>query len=233
MKLFNTMLAAVAMVLLVGCGDVLDYVPETAAVVAYGNTEAFFDSKIWEIMEKNKFFQKEILPGLKEQLPCKELTDYSGKVAMWFEIEKGEPKPAGAVIIYDNDIAEDVFNRIRKSFQERGKVESVKKDDCEGFELHSGRGVTLSMVLVSDNEIHVTFGDNARIWNSDGDNDIADEIDRDCVVAIATNGESWKSLFGEDKFDFDVTSIGIAKLEAYLTSGEIKVNATVDISDVD
>lgn len=247
MKLLKSMLAAFAVAMLVcGCSkSALDYVPEDAAIVGYANTKALFDSKIWKVLEENKEFEKEFIKNAVKELKLDEITDISGNLAVWstgFDAETGEPEDVRAVLILDDNNAEDVFDVIfrgmKKEFADSEYTE-VKKEDVDDAEnafcvrSSDKKRYKLSVVLVNKKTIYFIIGDEPEALEKDKKSDIAKSINKDAVLAIATSGSEWSDFAKVMDMEDTIENIGVAKIEVFCTKKEIKVSATVDISDVE
>lgn len=256
MKVLSVIYVAMAMSLLAGSGNnVLDYVPPQAAIVQYGNTEVFFQSKLGKILKQNKLLSNTILTQLQLDLFFNGLPDVSGKWCFWtfpqsakadrtsslitFSADPNsitrEIHSAGGVVIFKKNIAENIFNQALKHATKLGvKINTGEKNDVQFFEICPRKNeVTLAMALVDDDEIHITIGQGNRIWKAvKEDNVIAASINPDCMMALATDGKNWKKLFKQSGFIFDVSQVGIAKVEAYLSDNDVKIRADIDISNI-
>lgn len=234
MKCWSYLLAAVTMLLLVvGCDSPLDYVPEDADFVIYGNTEALLDSKAWAIMTSSKEF-KENFKELKKAIKVDEDDELSGKVAVWGEFKKDGPVVSGAVLTLDAGNAESIFKMIKKENDE--KVKKTEVDDCDALIIKKyDDSIDFSVVMVDDSTLHFTFGGKPQIFERDG-NDAADALDKSAVVAVAVKSvgdceKLCKDMFGNAAPDLD--GIGVAKVEVFADGSEIKASISVDISEVD
>lgn len=233
MKVFKLMLVSVAIVLL-GCGcfeKTLKYVPEDADIVVYLNTTKLYDSKAWELLEDNDVFKKEILNSIKDEIGIKKLEDSPFTAVFWGKMKGEDLDLGGGVISMKEKDAEDVYEKLAKSFKKQDM--HVKKDEvdgCESFSVfasESDKTPQFSVVLVSDKELHFTFKDDPQIHEKEGC-DLAKAIDSSAVIAIATTGHTIEKLSGQD----DVGDVGIVKAEVFCSSKSIKAVIDADISDL-
>jgi hypothetical protein len=234
MKILCFILIAVTVILPVGGREVLDYVSPDAKVVLYGNSQAFFLSKVWKILKRNNDFQTEVIPKMMFFVPFKDLSDFSGKFVIWANRSAPASVVVGGVITFDDAVAAQIFDRIRTLWQIEEKVKIFRQKGRPAFEVISNNGMKFSLVLVNSKEIHISAGGPGRIWSAArGKNRLACAIDPACAAALVTDGTLLTGkMIPEDKIGFDVSKIGISKLEAYIGKKQIRINATLDISEV-
>lgn len=238
MKVLNTMLAAVAIVLLVsGCSKKpLNYVPEDAEFVVYLNAEKALDSKVWEMLEDDKTFSKEVLKEFKKETGISDIEDLAGKAVLWGRFKNKEPEADGMVIILNEDKAEILFEKLRDKADDNGLT--VKKTDIDDHEAiviyvdENRKKCFGGIVLVSDRELHFTFGEEPEIFEKTGASKIASAIDSSAIMAVATNGEALDDLVGNETDIDNLDDIGIIKSEVFCSRNEITVKASADISEL-
>lgn len=243
MKILNTLLAAVAVVLLVsGCTKKpLNYVPEDAEFVVYSNMEGVLESKIWDALESNKVFSKEVIKSFEKEFGF-DLEDLSGKIVLWGSFKEKGPKPEGMVVCLNEDEAEKIFKKLRSHYNDKDyyKVKKDDVDDCEAFTV-SYKGskddddIVLSVVLVNDKELHFAFEDEPEIFEKSNKSKLASALDADAVFACATNGESLYDAFEDIDEDFEadgLEDVGLITFEVFCTKRKITVEANADISEV-
>ena len=242
--------------------NALDYVPENADFVIYGNTHSLFDSKLWEIAEDHKEFNSEILSDLKDALGFSDVKDLDGNFAIWGHAQKDAE--ACAVLVLKKDNAEKIFNAIRSKLKEiysnetyneviektiDGKSNitayykypkynasysySSSKPAKEEYE----RKASISVTMVDKNVLQFTFEqEQSTIFKPEKASKAANSINKSTVFAAAASPECFDKiayLFKEESgIKTPIDQLGIAVLEVFMSKKEVEIRARVDISDL-
>ncbi|MBE6359808.1 MAG: hypothetical protein E7057_11285 [Lentisphaerae bacterium] len=242
MKIFKMLTVAMTAVLVFcGCENSLEFVPEDAQIIVYGNTKAVFDSKIWDMLKENKTFQKELLENLKDMLGVKEIDEVSGNIALWADsVKEADKGKFEAVVVLDEGNAEEIFSAIKKQFKEQGldvKESDVDKKDMLIVKASSeSKAVMYSIVCVNSRVLHIAMGSEIdAVIDNDSDNDTACSIDQDAVFAAAGTPELWASIVKQSGVEEEVKvkDLGAGIVEVFMTKSEIEVKAKLDISDLE
>ena len=223
-------------------GNALDYVPEDAEFVVDGNTAMLLDSKPWEYSMQVRDF-REFIDEFKEELGLDEVDELRGTFAVWGDVPEG---PFSAVIVLENGNAEDIYEMLLDKAEDKSyrRVEEDKVDGCDAFTVYydyddgDEDNAEFSVVLVSDHVLQLTFGGEIdEIVDNGNDSEIAQEIDRDAIFAVAAGRDMWdkieRLLRGEDVRGVDMEGLGVVKIEVFADQDEVKVIMTGDISDVE
>ena len=242
MKIFKMLAVAMtAILVLCGCENSLEFVPEDAQIIVYGNTKAVLDSKIWDMLKENKTFQKELMDELKEMLGVKEIDEVSGNIALWADsVEEAEKGKFNAVVVLDEGNAEEIYSAIKKQLKKgAGYVKEEKMDKHDLLVVKNSeesKRTQFSILLVNSRVLHVCFGDTiSSVIDNDSDNDTACSIDQDAVFAAAGTPDLWASLIKQSGVGehVKVKDLGAGIIEFFMTKNEIEVKAKLDISDLE
>ena len=217
-------------------GSALDYVPEKADFVVYGNTEMLLNSKTWKYSMQIREF-REFVNEFKDEFDLDDIEDLEGSFAVWGKIPNG---PFSAVIVLDNGNAEDIYEMLLKKSEDESnsRVEEDEVDGCKVFTVYDGDQVEVSVALVDDDVLQLAFGNEIdEIVEADGDNEMARAIDRDAVFAVAGSKDLWSKLEtwarGEGVNGVDFDGLGIVKLEVFADDDEVRIVVSSDISDIE
>ena len=231
------------------CKNALDYVPEGANYLIYGNTELLFDTKIWQTFSDNKMVKENFIKRLKESLDVDSLEELEGNFVIWGHIPD---EPTAAVIVLDNNNAASIFDTIKKKNKDNDYLK-VEVENVEGgrkliisypdYSSYDGDGkprkykADWSLTQIGDDVLQVYFnGEQGKIFEPDGDNKMAKLIDRSAVAAAAVSPQAWDKIESELKKegvkDSGVDRLGYGVVEVFCNKKELKVEARLDISEL-
>ena len=97
-----------------------------------------------------------------------------------------------------------------------------------------GRGGKLAMVLVSNKEIHFAWDRGFSIWKAvKNDNALAAAIDPACAATLTVSGASLKKTLPRENVGFEISKDVLVKMEVHIGQKKIKINTTIDISEIE
>lgn len=249
-KLKMLVLALFAAIVTCGCGDnALAYVESDAEWVVYGNTEQLLEHDLWDVIEdfdEFKMLEKEF-----EKNVGLELKDLDGNIAVWgtFSVKKREPEVSCVAVVLNKKNAEAVFNVIKKACKDdeysseyyRKKMDEITIDGCkaivmkrEYLEGEKWEKTVVGSVVLVDKKTILFYPEKepSSVLKPKNNSKLAKQIDRDSVFAGAVSGDLLRAgmkVSGVQK----APKVGDAVFQLKLKRNELKIEGTVDISDID
>lgn len=248
MKITKWFLLAMLALLCCACSknNPLAYVDEDADMVIYGNLEQVLEHKFWKKFEKtfkktSEF--KEFTKGLKDKLGVS-LDECGAKFALWGNIKEGEePENLTCVIVFDEILADDVIDALKEDFEEKGEVDETTVDDCETYVFYrtwtaydgkTKKRIEYSIAKIDKHIIQVFIeSEPETIAKPKNKSALAKQLDKDCIAGIAISGDAICDGLEKELGIEDIPEIGDVVMMIYADNSEIKLEATVDISDMD
>ena len=230
MRIFSSLLAAVAaLAVFCGCDHSLDYVPDNANFVAYGNTKALLNTKLWKVVDGKTQISKELVQGLGAVAGIKEIGELSGNITVWGEKPDA---PEGVVIVLDNRKAEELVKEMAAKLKASGQeVKESKIGGCTALVMPSPLGAgNMTVIAAGKKVLHISLSkESSAAFKKNSGNPLVKAIDRDAVLSVAVSPK----LYGEiDKSAATIEGIGISAAHLYINNKEAKLKATLDIRDI-
>ncbi len=229
--------------------DPLAYVSKDAEWVVYGNLEEVLNHKLWGEFEKNaRNFRdfRHFTKGLKNILDATP-EECEARFAFWGRFSKrGHLKDVTGVIVLKDLNADDIIERMIDYWEEerKGEVDKITVDDCPAYVFaktyryyygEEETSIRFSIAKLDDKIIQVFLSDSEpdTIATPDKKSELAKQIDDDCIAGMAVSGDVIRNLPIEDLYGLDIPAIGDMVVMLFADDDQIKVEATIDISDID
>lgn len=228
--------------------DPLAYVDEDAEWVIYGNLEEILEHRLWDKIQnqiQNYDDVEQFVEVLEKSIEATP-DECSAKFALWGQLDKwGTHKEVTCVIVLKDLDADDVIRKYTKFWEKDvgGNVKKTTVGNCPAYKFYrtyyfyrnkKEEYLQFSIARIDEKIIQVFFqAEPESIAKPTNKSKLAKQIDNDCIAGIAVDGDLIRGRLKEKFPGFKTPKVGDAVVMLFADDDQIKIEGTVDISNID